>query len=96
MAVKYPSYSGKALFVDLMQGNTGPTDPASKTQLDAWIKSNHTDYASFKSPDDSPLAIHDSLGGVRKTMYVIEWQTMKILNKTYQDDATTWAFLDSL
>jgi hypothetical protein len=96
MAVKYPSYSDKVLFVDLMQGQTGPTDPATQSNLDAWVKSNHTNYASFKSPDDTPLAIHDALGGVRKTLYVVEWQTMKILNKTFQNDAATFTFLDSL
>jgi hypothetical protein len=79
-----------------MQGATGPTDPATQSQLTSWVKSNHTNYSSFKSPDDTPLAIHDSLGGVRKTLYVIEWQTMKILQKSYQDDASTFTFMDSL
>ena len=96
MAAKYPSVADKFAFVDLLQAGSSPTSPCTTVQLNAWIKSWKTDYAVFKSPDDTPNAIHDSLGGVRKTLYVIEWSTMKILQKSYQDDASTWAFMATL
>lgn len=96
MAAKYPSDAAKVNFVDLLQAGSSPTSECTQTQLNAWVKSWKTDYSAFKDPDDSPFAIKNALGGVRKTLYVIEWSTMKVLNKTYEDDATTWAFIATL
>jgi hypothetical protein len=91
MVVKYPGFADKAL-----QAGASPTSICSKSELNAWVTSNKTNYAIFKDPDGAFGGIQSALGGTRKTMYVIEWASMKILSKTYQDDAATWTFLGTL
>ncbi len=96
MAAKQPGLASKVSFVDLLQAGSDPTTECTTNQLSSWVRSLHSDYSVFKDPDDSPWAIKNALGGVRKTLYVVEWSTMEILNKTYQDDTTTWTFLGTL
>lgn len=96
MVGKYPALAYKAIFLDLLDAGSSPTSVTSKAQLDAWVKKFAVPYSVLKDPDgvttfDIKTKISD-----RKTMFVIELSTMKILQRSYDVHTSTWDFLATL
>jgi hypothetical protein len=96
MVVKYPGLASKALFVDLMAAGSGSDSPATRAQVDAWVTKFKTTYVVVKDPEGvTGFPIRTTISD-RKTMFLVEWSTMKILHRSANVHDATWAKLGTL
>ena len=94
LALKYPSYADKAVFVELLAEGSSHTVPAETTHLDSWIG---TGTIPFTTTIDPPGVGQQIIGaiGPRETTLLVELATMKILLRT-KSTVTLYQALDQL
>jgi hypothetical protein len=94
LAVKYPSYAAKAVFVELLAEGSSYTVPAEAAHLDSWIGTAEMPFTALIDPPAVGQRIIEQIGP-RETTLVVELESMKILVRT-TSLASAYATLDSL
>jgi hypothetical protein len=80
----------------MVEDASSPDGPATKAQLDAWIKSRNITFPMTIDKPDTPFLMKKTLG-IRETSYVVELSTMKILKRVPAGQYKTGlTFIDSL
>lgn len=95
MVAAYPKEAAKAIFVDIMVEGSTPDDVATKANLDSWVKGLDIPFTVLRDPDSVQFRARGKLGQ-RKTAYLVELATMKILKKTTSDVSEILAGLKTL
>ncbi len=91
----YPTYADKAIFVDILVEGATPDDTSTKTQLDSWAKNLKVPYTVMRDPDGVSFRTQREIGP-RKTLLIVELQTMQIIYRIADDHEAALAKLKSL
>jgi hypothetical protein len=94
LALKYPSYAEKAVFVELLAEGSSHTVPAEPAHLDSWIGTAEMSFSAVIDPPGVGQRIVEQIGP-RETALVVELESMKILLRT-TNLASAYATLDGL
>jgi hypothetical protein len=94
MALEYPSYADKAIFVDLLAEGSKDTDPASVQHLDLWIEDREIPFTAAIDPPGVGQSIVNDFSP-RENTFLIELATMKI-SQHEQAPSMLYPALDAL
>ncbi len=95
MASKYPTYAGKAIFLQIVVEGFPLDKSATETQLRTWVKAASMPHAAATDPPGAGQVVKAALGG-KDTGYLVEVATMKIIAKSLGDLSPLFAKLDTL
>jgi hypothetical protein len=94
MALEYPSYADKIVFIDLLAEGANVGEPATEAQLDAWIEDRTLPFTTaIDLPGLGPRVLED-FSEIENT-YVVELSSMTIVDKA-QDPFSLYPVLDAL
>ena len=94
MALEYPSYAARAIFVDLLAEGSSLTEPVTESELDAWIEGPGI---SFTTAMDLPGVGQRILKDFSPTdqTYLVELESLTITQHA-QAPETIYPFLADL
>ena len=95
MVAAYAENASKTLFIDVLVEGATPSDTSTKTQLDSWAKNLKVPYTVLQDPDGVKFEAKTKLGE-RRTIMLVELQTMKVLYRGTDDFAGAIAKLKKL
>jgi hypothetical protein len=94
MALEYPSYADKAIFVDLLAEGDPPTVPATEPQLDAWIEAAGISFTTaIDQPNAGPRILKDF--SPVENAYLVDLETLTIVQHE-QAPSMLYPALDAL
>ena len=94
MALNYPDYADKAIFVDLLAEGAKATEPATQLELDAWILDREIPFTTAMDvPGEGQGILHD-LSPVENT-FLVELGSLKIVSHA-KTPSTLYPTLDTL
>jgi hypothetical protein len=94
MALDYPTYADKAIFVDLLAEGADPSEPATQVELDAWIVGREIPFTTAVDPPDAGQRILKDFSPVENT-FLVELGSMKIVSHSLAP-STLYPTLDAL
>lgn len=94
MALDYPTYADKAIFVDLLGEGAEPGQPATQKQLDAWILDKGIPFTTAVDPPGAGPRILKDFSPIENT-YLVELASMKIVEHALAP-STLYPTLDGL
>jgi hypothetical protein len=78
MALEYPSYAHKAIFVDLLAEGSSPPEPVTEQELDAWIESPGISFTTaIDLPGVGPRILKDF--SPKENTYLVELESLTIV-----------------
>lgn len=94
MALEYPSYADRAIFVDLLAEGSSPPEPVTEAELDAWIEGPGI---AFTTVIDLPGAGQRILKDFspKDNTYLVELSSLTIVEHA-QAPSTLYPALDAL
>ncbi len=94
MALDYPTYADKAIFVDLLAEGADPTEPAAQAELDAWIVDREIPFTTAIDAPGAGQRILKDFSPIDHT-FLVELGTMKIVTQALAP-STLYPALDAL
>ncbi len=95
MASKYPTYAGKAIFLQVVVEGFPLDKPTTETQLRTWVKAAGMPHCAATDAPGAGQAAKAALGG-KDWGYLVEVATMKIIARNLGNLAPLFAKLDTL
>jgi len=80
MALKYPTYSDKVIFVELLAEGGSHGVPAEPAHLDAWIGDREISFTSAIDPPGVGQRIIEEFAP-RENTFLVELSTMKVVER---------------
>jgi len=78
MALEYPNYADKAIFVDLLAEGSTETEPATDKHVDVWIEDKEISFTTACDPPGVGQRIINDFSPVENA-FLIELGSMKIV-----------------
>jgi hypothetical protein len=94
MALEYPNYADKVIFVELLAEGGTHTVPAEPTHLDAWIGSAGIQFTTTIDPPGVGQRIIAEVSP-RENTFLVELSTMKIVQRV-KSPSQLYPALDAL
>ena len=94
MALKYPSYSDRFLFVELLGEGGSHSVQAEVVHLGSWVTAGEIPVVTAIDPAGAGMRIVEDLAP-RETSFVVEVETMKVVHRSIGLSAL-YAALDSM
>lgn len=94
MALDYPTYADKAIFVDLLAEGADPSEPAGQVELDAWIVDREIPFTTAVDAPGAGQRILKDFSPVENT-YLVELGTNAIVDHALAP-TTLYPALDAL
>jgi hypothetical protein len=94
MALEYPSYQDKVIFMDILAEGANVGEPANQVQLDAWIEDRQIPFTTAIDLPGEGAQTLESFSDIENT-YIVELQTRNIVDQA-QDPFSLYPFLDAL
>lgn len=80
LVAAWPELHAKALFIEILTEGTTPTVPATKGNLDAWVRATNMPFTAAVDVGDTQAL--SALLGVEDMSYLLELPTMRIVDRT--------------
>jgi len=94
MALDYPSYSDRAIFVDLLAEGAAVGEPAEQKELDAWILDREIPFTTaIDAPGAGPRILKDF--SPIESSFLVELGSMRIVEHALEP-TTLYPTLDEL
>lgn len=94
MALDYPTYADKVIFVDLLAEGAKPSEPAGKVQLDAWVLDREIPFTTAIDAPGVGQRILKDFSPVENT-YLVELGKNEIVKQALAP-STLYPALDAL
>ncbi|MCK6533830.1 MAG: hypothetical protein L6Q84_12745 [Polyangiaceae bacterium] len=94
MALDYPTYADKAIFVDLLAEGADPTEPATPVELEAWIVDREIPFTTAVDLPGAGQRILKDFSPIEST-FLVELGSMTIVEHA-RAPTTLYPALDAL
>lgn len=94
MALDYPTYADKVIFVDLLAEGADPSEPASQVELDAWIVDREIPFTTAVDAPGVGQRIRKDFSPIENT-FLVELASMTLVEHALEP-STLYPALDEL